>query len=187
MYFWLTDFDCKKTVFIQWRTTVYSCFYWCLLYFWRLEPRKLQPHLVEVNAIQLNSTQILHKVHFPNDTDEVWTHTPGACVNDRWQPTLELVNLPFFSRPCRYLRWRQRPESRTSSRTLPRSWVWPQRKATAFLSKHIIRFAWIFFSRSIFAMRVISIIMNTPTCMTVVSLRFLVWLKQTTSLITWDK
>lgn len=97
------------------------------------------------------------------------THRRRPCY---WQMTVSAGagNPAYFSRPCRYLRWRQRPESRTSSTTLPRSWVWPQRKATAFLSKHIIRFAWIFFSRSIFATRIISILMNTPTCVTVGSL-----------------
>ncbi|KAF0047292.1 hypothetical protein F2P81_000925 [Scophthalmus maximus] len=35
------------------------------------EPRMLPPHLVEVDAIQQNSSLIFHKVHFPNDTSDV--------------------------------------------------------------------------------------------------------------------
>ncbi|KAL6104146.1 uncharacterized protein ACO6RY_13928 [Pungitius sinensis] len=36
------------------------------------EPRMLPPHPVEVNAIQQNSTQIFHKVHFPNETSDIF-------------------------------------------------------------------------------------------------------------------
>ncbi|CAJ1071655.1 unconventional myosin-VIIa-like [Xyrichtys novacula] len=35
------------------------------------EPRQLPPHMVEVDAIQQNSNEIFHKIHFPNETDEI--------------------------------------------------------------------------------------------------------------------
>ncbi|KAM9845449.1 unconventional myosin-VIIa-like [Aulostomus maculatus] len=46
------------------------------------EPRKYPPHLVEVDAIQQNSTQIFHKVHFPNDTDDIFEVTSTTTIKD---------------------------------------------------------------------------------------------------------
>ncbi|XP_066533908.1 unconventional myosin-VIIa [Hoplias malabaricus] len=48
----------------------------------RIEARKLPPHLVEVDAIQQNSSQIFHKVHFPNDTTEIYEVTTTTRIRD---------------------------------------------------------------------------------------------------------
>lgn len=54
--------------------------YWSLLtglaaanifFFLRLEARTMPPHHVEVDAIRQNSSQIFHKVHFPDKSSEV--------------------------------------------------------------------------------------------------------------------
>uniref|UniRef100_A0A3P8ZN65 Uncharacterized protein n=1 Tax=Esox lucius TaxID=8010 RepID=A0A3P8ZN65_ESOLU len=66
----------------------------------RMEPRKLPPHQVEIDAIQQNSPQIFHKVHFPNDMDEVFEVTTSTRIRDLCQTIstkLQLVSSDGFS------------------------------------------------------------------------------------------
>uniref|UniRef100_A0A671VL09 Myosin VIIBb n=1 Tax=Sparus aurata TaxID=8175 RepID=A0A671VL09_SPAAU len=44
--------------------------------------RKCPPHMVEVDAIQQNSAQIFHKIHFPNDSDDIFEVTSTTTNKD---------------------------------------------------------------------------------------------------------
>uniref|UniRef100_A0A3B4TMB3 Unconventional myosin-VIIa-like n=1 Tax=Seriola dumerili TaxID=41447 RepID=A0A3B4TMB3_SERDU len=57
------------------------------------EPRKLPPHLVEVDAIQQNSTMIFHKVHFPNDTSDIFEVTSTTTMRDLCSSIASHLNL----------------------------------------------------------------------------------------------
>ncbi|XP_011472695.1 unconventional myosin-VIIb [Oryzias latipes] len=59
----------------------------------RMEPRKLPPHHVEVDAIQQNSTKIFHKIHFPNDTMETLEVATGTKVRDLIKSISKKLNL----------------------------------------------------------------------------------------------
>ncbi|XP_072540215.1 unconventional myosin-VIIb [Salminus brasiliensis] len=66
----------------------------------RSEPRKLPPHQVEVDAIQQNSTHIFHKIHFPNDTEEIFEVATNTKVRDLVRTittTLRLMSEDGFS------------------------------------------------------------------------------------------
>lgn len=49
------------------------------------EPRKLPPHFVEVDAIQQDSTQIFHNIHFPNETEEIFEVSSTTTIKDLCQ------------------------------------------------------------------------------------------------------
>ncbi|XP_019957019.2 unconventional myosin-VIIa-like [Paralichthys olivaceus] len=59
----------------------------------RKEPRKLPPHLVEVDAIQQNSNLIFHKVHFPNDTNEIFEVKSTTLISDLCSSVASHLNL----------------------------------------------------------------------------------------------
>ncbi|XP_072246199.1 unconventional myosin-VIIb [Leuresthes tenuis] len=66
----------------------------------RMDPRKLPPHQVEVDAIQQNSTKIFHKIHFPNDSDEVFEVATNTRIRDLIQTVskeLKLLSADGFS------------------------------------------------------------------------------------------
>ncbi|KAK9519887.1 hypothetical protein VZT92_022588 [Zoarces viviparus] len=66
----------------------------------RMESRKLPPHQAEVDAIQQNSTQIFHKIHFPNDTEEIFEVATNTRIKNLIQnisKKLDLASADGFS------------------------------------------------------------------------------------------
>ncbi|XP_034556960.1 unconventional myosin-VIIa [Notolabrus celidotus] len=59
----------------------------------RMDPRNLPPHQVEVDAIQQNSTQIFHKIHFPNDTEEIFEVATSTRIRDLIQNITKKLGL----------------------------------------------------------------------------------------------
>ncbi|KAM3603846.1 uncharacterized protein V6R79_002916 [Siganus canaliculatus] len=49
------------------------------------DPRKFPPHPVEVDAIQQNSAQIFHKIHFPNETDDIFEVSSTTTIKELCQ------------------------------------------------------------------------------------------------------
>ncbi|XP_034557968.1 unconventional myosin-VIIa-like [Notolabrus celidotus] len=82
----------------------------------RQEPRKLPPHLVEVEAIQQNSTQIFHKVHFPNDRNDIYEVTSTTTIKELYSTIASLLRLSSAEGYGLYLKTQQKTTSMEEER-----------------------------------------------------------------------
>ncbi|TNM98025.1 hypothetical protein fugu_014271 [Takifugu bimaculatus] len=75
------------------------------------EPRRFPPDPVELEAIQQNSTRILHKVHFPNETNEIFEVTSTTTIRELCDSVASQLKLSSVNGYGLYLKTRKKVKS----------------------------------------------------------------------------